>query len=72
LTPQPILAESWDLSADGKQIKINLRKGVQFHNGREFTSDDVKYSSMRLRDPKIAPIVGPAAIQSNPRGGVSA
>jgi peptide/nickel transport system substrate-binding protein len=32
---------------------------------REFTSDDVKYSLLRLRDAKIAPIVGPAAIQSN-------
>ena len=65
LTPQPLLAESWDLGADGKEIKINLRKGVQFHDGREFTSDDVKYSLLRLRDPKIAAIVGPAAIQSS-------
>ena len=64
LQPQPILAESWDLSTDSTQIKLNLRKGVQFHDGREFTSDDVKYSLLRLRDPKIAPIVGPAAIQS--------
>jgi peptide/nickel transport system substrate-binding protein len=65
MTPQPVLAESWDLSTDGKQIKLNLRKGVQFHDGREFTSEDVKYSLLRLRDPKIAAIVGPAAIQSN-------
>ncbi|HEX8969299.1 MAG TPA: ABC transporter substrate-binding protein [Chloroflexota bacterium] len=65
LTPQPVLAESWDVSTDGTQIKLNLRKGVQYHDGREFTSDDVKYSLLRLRDPKIAPIVGPAAIQSN-------
>ena len=65
LTPQPVLAESWDLSADGKQIKLDLRKGVLFHDGREFTSDDVKYSILRLRDPKISSIVGPAGIQSN-------
>jgi peptide/nickel transport system substrate-binding protein len=65
LQPQPILAESWDVSTDSTQIKLNLRKGVQFHDGREFTSDDVKYSLLRLRDPKIAPIVGPAAIQSS-------
>src|SRR5438093_2909327 len=35
LQPQPLLAESWDLTNDGTQIKLNLRKGVQFHDGRE-------------------------------------
>jgi peptide/nickel transport system substrate-binding protein len=30
LQPQPRLAESWDISSDGKQIKLHLRKGVQF------------------------------------------
>jgi peptide/nickel transport system substrate-binding protein len=52
LKPIPQLAESWDLTADYKQIKINLRKGVTFHSGREFTSDDVKYNLLRVRDPK--------------------
>ena len=28
LTPQPMLAESWDISADFNQIKLNLRQGV--------------------------------------------
>jgi peptide/nickel transport system substrate-binding protein len=53
LKPQPMLAESWDLSADLKQIKLNLRKNVQFHTGREFTSDDVKYNLLRVRQPNI-------------------
>jgi peptide/nickel transport system substrate-binding protein len=53
LKPQPVLAESWDLSTDGTQLKLNLRKGVQFHNGREFTSDDVKWNVLRVRDPKV-------------------
>jgi peptide/nickel transport system substrate-binding protein len=53
LNPRPMLAESWDVSSDYKQIKFNLRKGAQFHTGREATSDDVKYSIMRVRDPKI-------------------
>jgi peptide/nickel transport system substrate-binding protein len=54
LHPQPMLAESWDVSSDYTQIKLNLRKGVQFHNGREFTSDDVKYNLVRSLDPKAA------------------
>jgi peptide/nickel transport system substrate-binding protein len=51
--PQPMLAESWDLSSDATQLKLNLRKGVQFHSGRELSSDDIKYNLMRLKDPKI-------------------
>jgi peptide/nickel transport system substrate-binding protein len=53
LQPQPELAESWDLSTDLTQIKLNLRKGVQWHSGREFTSDDVEYNLLRVRDQKL-------------------
>jgi len=49
LKPQPQLAESWDFSSDYKSFKLNLRRGVQYHNGRELTSDDVKYSLLRPR-----------------------
>ncbi|HEX8968824.1 MAG TPA: ABC transporter substrate-binding protein, partial [Chloroflexota bacterium] len=61
--PQPQLAESWELSSDGKQLKLNLRKGVQFHTGRELTSDDVKWNFLRVRDPKVAS--GSFVAQSN-------
>jgi peptide/nickel transport system substrate-binding protein len=64
LTPQPMLAESWDVSSDLTQFKLNLRKGVQFHTGREFTSDDVKYNLLRVRDPKLAGLVGALATES--------
>jgi peptide/nickel transport system substrate-binding protein len=59
----PRLAESWDVSSDYTQIKLNLRRGVQFHTGREFTSDDVEYSVMRARDPKnpFAAVVAPGS-----------
>ena len=63
LKPQPLLAESWDVSSDFKQIKLNLRKGVTFHDGREFTSDDVKYNFLRVRDPKVG--AGAFVNQSN-------
>ena len=51
--PQPMLAESWEVANDFKSIKLNLRKGVQFHTGREFTSDDVKFNLLRVRMPNI-------------------
>ncbi|MBV9582979.1 MAG: ABC transporter substrate-binding protein [Chloroflexi bacterium] len=50
--PQPMLAESWDVGGDYKRIKVNLRKGVQWHTGRDFTSDDVKYNVIRAQNPK--------------------
>src|SRR5919204_1661258 len=39
-------------------IKLTLRKGVTFHSGREFTSDDVKYNLLRVRDPAHAQLGG--------------
>ena len=63
LVPQPQLAESWETSADATQLRLNLRKGVQFHTGRELTSDDVKYNILRVRDPKVG--AGQFALQSN-------
>src|SRR5215471_5360053 len=51
LQPIPSLAESWELSNDFTQIKLNLRRGVQFHSGRELTSDDVAYNLERTKDP---------------------
>jgi peptide/nickel transport system substrate-binding protein len=53
-TPRPMLAESWEVSPDYKQLKLNLRKGVQWHSGRDFTSDDVKWNLLRGQDPKAA------------------
>ncbi len=42
LTPE--LAESWEPNADATQWVFKLRKGVQFHDGKELTAADVVYS----------------------------
>lgn len=46
------LAESWDVSKDGLSITFNLRKGVKWHDGKEFTADDVMYTYKVTVDPK--------------------
>jgi peptide/nickel transport system substrate-binding protein len=44
LEPIPELAESWEPSADAKIWTFKLRQGVEFHNGKPFTSEDVIYT----------------------------
>lgn len=46
--PMPALAEYWTVSDGGTRITFHLRRGVRFHNGRELTAADVKYSLERL------------------------
>jgi peptide/nickel transport system substrate-binding protein len=43
------LAESWNISEDGKEVTFKLKKGIQFHkNYGEFTAEDVKFSFERI------------------------
>ena len=47
---QPRLAESWEVADDCQSVTFHLKKGVKFHNGREMTAEDVKYSIERLKE----------------------
>ncbi len=46
------LAESWDVSSDGLRIIFHLRKGVLWHDGAEFTSDDVIFTYASVINPE--------------------
>src|SRR5262245_44883532 len=48
-TTAPGLAESWQMSPDGRVYDFTLRKGVKFHNGDTLTAEDVKFSFERYR-----------------------
>ena len=48
-TAAPSLAESWQVSPDGRVYDFTLRKGVKFHNGDPLTSEDVKFSFERYK-----------------------
>jgi peptide/nickel transport system substrate-binding protein len=51
--PQPELAESWE-NPDELTYVFTLRAGVTFHDGKELTADDVKFTFDRIKDPATA------------------
>ena len=64
LQPQPCIARSWDISADGKTYTFTLRDDVYFHKNvlfgespdstRRVVAGDFVYSLRRLIDPSVA------------------
>ncbi|MCS7215225.1 MAG: peptide-binding protein [Thermodesulfovibrio sp.] len=46
------LAEKWTISKDGKEIIFYLRKNIKWHDGKEFTADDVIFTYKAITDPK--------------------
>jgi peptide/nickel transport system substrate-binding protein len=52
-TIYPLLAKTWELSADGTAWIFHLQDGVKFASGNPFTADDVVFSYDRLKNLKI-------------------
>ncbi len=44
----PALADSWDVSEDGKTITFTMREGVTFESGNAVTAQDVEWSLRRV------------------------
>lgn len=48
----PVLATAFEASPDGLSYSFTLREGVKFHNGEDFTAEDVVYSWKRASAPE--------------------
>jgi peptide/nickel transport system substrate-binding protein len=50
--PVPDLAESWDISPDGKTYRFVLRPNARWHDGTPVTADDVVFTIKLIQDPQ--------------------
>jgi len=48
---KPVLAESWQLSPDGKVYTFKIRQGIKFHDGTVFDAAAIKWNFDRASDP---------------------
>ncbi len=46
------LAESYEISDSGKKIVFRLRKGVKWHDGKEFTAEDCEFTYKLITNPE--------------------
>ncbi|WP_201221210.1 ABC transporter substrate-binding protein [Halochromatium roseum] len=52
LEPAPALAESWQISDDGRVYTFKLKDGVRFHDGSRFDAEAVRFNFQRMLDPE--------------------
>lgn len=53
-TPQPAIAESWDVSEDGKTYTFHIRENAKWSNGDDLTASDFEFAWKRALDPELA------------------
>jgi peptide/nickel transport system substrate-binding protein len=53
------LAESFEVRRGGLEIVFHLRRNILWHDGKPFTSDDVKFTYEKLVDPAVRTPYGP-------------
>ncbi|MGH7890175.1 MAG: peptide-binding protein, partial [Thermodesulfobacteriota bacterium] len=49
----PLLADSWEISEDKLVYTFYIKKGIKWHDGVPFTSQDVVFSYNKIIDPKV-------------------
>ena len=54
LEPEGQLVESWEPNKTGDEWIFRLRKGVEWHDGKDFTAEDVLYTLRRTLDVETA------------------
>jgi peptide/nickel transport system substrate-binding protein len=52
LEPAPALADSWQVSDDGRVYTFQLKDGVRFHDGSRFDAEAVRFNFQRMLDPE--------------------
>ena len=52
---QGLIAESWSVSDDGKQVTFKIRPDIKFHSGNPLTAEDVAYSLQRVVKLNLSP-----------------
>ncbi len=62
---RPGLAESWDISPDGRDYTFHIRRGVKFHDGTPLDAQAVEYNIRRMWDKTSPQYSARAAGQTN-------
>ncbi|HJZ77970.1 MAG TPA: ABC transporter substrate-binding protein, partial [Vicinamibacterales bacterium] len=55
---EPMLAQSWTTSDDGRRADVKLREGVTFSDGTPFTAQDVVFAFVAAYDAKSGSVLG--------------